>query len=105
MFPKKKVEGANQSRPNAHLINKEGLQIDSILFYIALVASKDEDKWWIDSGASNHMTFHREWFCNYKPIPNGVMIRMGDSNLHQVKDQGSVRIKLPYGEVTKTLNF
>jgi hypothetical protein len=35
--------------------------------YLALtITQSDQDVWLIDSGASYHMTPHREWFCEYE---------------------------------------
>jgi hypothetical protein len=35
--------------------------------YLASTSTQsDQDVWLIDSGASYHMTPHREWFCEYE---------------------------------------
>lgn len=91
------------SRPNAYLVNKEDVQKDATLFYKALGASKDEDKWWITNDASNYMTFHREWLYEYTLVANSLTIGITYGNLYRVKYEVLVRIKLPWGEMAKIL--
>lgn len=37
----------------------------------ALTVSKDRDTWFADSGATEHMTEHREWFTTFNVVPIG----------------------------------
>ncbi|KAH9641407.1 hypothetical protein HF086_011436 [Spodoptera exigua] len=37
----------------------------------------DMDKWYIDSGATKHMTSRRDWFVDLKPIDNKVTVANG----------------------------
>jgi hypothetical protein len=32
---------------------------------------EDHEAWLVDSGASFHMTLHREWFCEYESYDGG----------------------------------
>ena len=49
--------------------------------------------WYVGSGASNHMTSHKEWFSYFdkpeKPEQQGV-IRTGDDTSHTIKHVGEV---------------
>lgn len=59
---------------------KEGNVVDSKVqvFVLALFASSSEnDTWHIDSNASMHLSFHKEWFRDYERIPP-IKIYMGD---------------------------
>jgi hypothetical protein len=43
----------------------------------------DHDVWLIDSGASFHMTPHREWFCEYEKY-NGGDVFLGDDSTTRI---------------------
>jgi hypothetical protein len=49
-------------------------------------ALKPEDVWFVDSGASNHMTSHKEWFLGY--------VETRDDTTHPIRHIGNV----PFGE-------
>ncbi|XP_050427367.1 uncharacterized protein LOC126837493 [Adelges cooleyi] len=44
----------------------------------SLVTDRKENQWYLDSGATEHMTSNREWFVNYKKFRSPVEIRIGD---------------------------
>ena len=52
--------------------------------------SKPNEVWYVDSGASNHMTSHKEWFSYLeKPEKQGVF-EIGDDNPHTIEHVGEV---------------
>lgn len=70
--------------------------VNDNVFAAAFSASQlnDSMKWYIDSGASMHMTRHREWLQNETspPIQN---IRIADNKILQVESCGNVEIRVP----------
>ena len=51
---------------------------------------KSDEVWYVDSGASNHMTSHKEWFSYLeKPEQPGV-VATGDDTLHPIEHVGEV---------------
>ena len=42
----------------------------------------DSDAWFVDSGASVHMTCNKKWFTNFKEKQNGASIYLGDDHAH-----------------------
>jgi hypothetical protein len=40
----------------------------------------DHEAWLVDSGASFHMTPHREWFCEYERYDEGNVF-LGDDSI------------------------
>ena len=51
---------------------------------------KSDEVWYIDSGTSNHMTSHKEWFSYLeKPMQSGV-VATGDDTLHPIENVGQV---------------
>jgi len=49
--------------------------------------------WFLDSDASKHMTFHREWLYDFHETTNEI-VSLGDSTLCEVKGYGSITIKM-----------
>ena len=60
------------------------------LFVMALTATPD-DSWIIDSGASMHMTSHREWFNTYKKI-DPLKVYLGDNNTVEAVGIGNINL-------------
>lgn len=52
----------------------------------------DSDKWYLDSGASEHMTGRREWFQNFKPFQS--VIKIGDGSVLMAQGIGDIRVKV-----------
>ena len=51
---------------------------------------RSDEVWYVDSGASNHMTSHKEWFSYLeKPMQPGV-VATGDDTLHPIANVGEV---------------
>jgi hypothetical protein len=58
--------------------------------YLASTSTQsDQDVWLIDSGASYHMTPHREWFCEYERYEGGDVF-LGDDSTTKIVGQGRV---------------
>jgi hypothetical protein len=43
----------------------------------------DHEAWFVDSGASFHMTPHREWFCEYERYDGGN-VSLGDDSTTRI---------------------
>lgn len=48
--------------------------------------------WFLDSGASKHMSFHRSWFSSFSPC-DGDKIILGDGTMCDVKGHDTIMIK------------
>eukprot|EP00253_Pinus_taeda_P003693 PITA_03693 len=71
----------------------------------ALTASNEDDIWYVDSGASSHMTGNKEFFESLEEIINGSKIYLGDDNGYQIKGHGVISVKLPNGKISHLSNF
>ena len=70
--------------------------------YLASMGNPSKhDIWLSDSGASCHMTPHREWFCEYEKYNVGDLYLRDDSPTNII-GRGRVKIKLNDGRI-KTL--
>lgn len=58
----------------------------------ALLSLDSSEVWLMDSEASKHITYKREWLENYQPV-TGEEIRLGDNSVCLVQGTGTVRIK------------
>ena len=71
--------------------------------YLASMGNPSErDTWLIDSGASCHMTPHREWFCEYEKY-NGGYVYVGDDSPSCIIGRGRVKLKLKDGRIRTLL--
>eukprot|EP00253_Pinus_taeda_P022914 PITA_22914 len=70
----------------------------------ALTASNEDDIWYVDSGASSHMTGNKEFFDSLEEVINGSKIYLGDDNGYQIKGHGVISVKLPNGKISHLSN-
>lgn len=56
------------------------------------VNKDDSSTWYLDSGASSHMTCHFHWLDNYTPYGEGRPIRVGNGELVYARGTGSVSV-------------
>jgi hypothetical protein len=59
----------------------------------------DVDTWFVDSGASFHMTCNKNWYINFKETHNGAHIYLGDDHSYQIKGYGDILVTLLNGVV------
>ena len=65
---------------------------------------KSDEVWYVDSGASNHMTSHKGWFSYLeKPMQPGVVVT-GDDTLHPITNVGEVPLS-HVGQKGKLMNM
>ena len=58
----------------------------------------DHEAWLIDSGASFHMTPHREWFCEYEKYDGGNVF-LGNDSTTRIIGKGRVKLRLIDGRI------
>jgi len=52
----------------------------------------------VDSGASNHMTGHGEWFRNIKDLKTPGFVETGDDTTHPITQIGKVPLSMQDGQ-------
>ncbi|MCO5562911.1 hypothetical protein L7F22_016547 [Adiantum nelumboides] len=98
-----KIEELNVLESPSTLVPDVHLQLSDVLIfatnmpYDALLALDDcyAQTWIIDSGASFHVTPHREWFAIYSPMHG--LIKLGDSHQLDILGIGDVKICMANG--------
>ncbi len=52
----------------------------------------------MDSGASNHMTSHGEWFKDTKDLKTSRFVEIGDDTTHPITQIGKVPLSMQDGQ-------
>jgi hypothetical protein len=58
----------------------------------------DNNVWYVDSRASNHMTSHGEWFRNTKDLKTPGFVEIGDDTAHLITQIGKVPLSMQDGQ-------
>lgn len=64
----------------------------------------DDNAWFIDSGASIHMSCKRDWFDTYHEINKDGHIYLGDNRSHEIEGYGNISVMIPNGQEKKIQN-
>lgn len=97
--PRRKKDGGESSRDCAFVVEtseKRALkrQVESTCNQIRqLMSAKQSEVWLIDSGASRHLTFRREWLTDYRANKCDGTISLGDNQICDIVGEGTVHIK------------
>ena len=54
--------------------------------------SQPDDVWFVDSGASNYMTSHQEWFMNLREPERPGVVETSDDSTHTIEHIGDVAL-------------
>jgi len=79
-------------------------QGDEQLFVMQHVANSmiggvsDNNVWYVDSGASNHMTSHGEWFKDTKDLKTLGFVEIGDDTTHPITQIDNVPLSMQNGQ-------
>eukprot|EP00253_Pinus_taeda_P018459 PITA_18459 len=109
-YYKKQADEARRRQVNpkhrGYFVEEEDFSHEFRLFTVdcALSASNEDDIWYVDSGASSHMTGNKEIFDSLEEIINGSKIYLGDDNGYQIKGHGAISVKLPNGKISHLSN-
>jgi hypothetical protein len=61
---------------------------------------EDHEAWLVESGASFHMTPHREWFCEYERYDGGNIF-LSDESITKIIGRIKFKLRLIYGRIRK----
>jgi hypothetical protein len=98
-------------RHNGNFVHKDTSVNDgfkNLKLFISEVAlsveTDDENAWFIDSGASTHMSCNKEWYDEYYENIDGTHIYLGDNRSHKVQGYGVISVNLPDGQMRQIHN-
>uniref|UniRef100_A0ABD2W186 Retrovirus-related Pol polyprotein from transposon TNT 1-94 n=1 Tax=Trichogramma kaykai TaxID=54128 RepID=A0ABD2W186_9HYME len=67
--------------------------IGTVLISRSCATNEDcSENWLLDSGASQHMTHHRDWFSTYTSFQNKIPIRLGDGHILYAAGKGNINV-------------
>jgi hypothetical protein len=64
----------------------------------------DNNVWYVDFGASNHMTSHGKWFKDTRDFKTPRFVKIGDDTTHPITQIGKVPLSMQDGQ-TKYLKY
>jgi hypothetical protein len=94
----KKVEKPKGSDSTSSTEEKTSTEEGGDVYLASTGTHADRDVWLIDSGASYHMTPHREWFSEYEKYDGGDVF-LGDDSTTKIMGRGRVKLLLKYGRI------
>ena len=80
-------------------ISSNSVDLESQAFVTALSAQVDTEAWIMDSGASMHLTYRKDWIDDFKEI-SPVKIYLGDDSVREARGNGIVHLELVDGTRT-----
>ncbi|BBM97607.1 hypothetical protein Mp_1g06970 [Marchantia polymorpha subsp. ruderalis] len=85
--------------PQSNYVTIEQPQHSDHLFSMSHVmgsmsTASTEEEWYINFGASNHMTAHEEWFTNMEPIKQPGVVIAGDDTSHPITYMGKIPVQV-----------
>jgi hypothetical protein len=95
---KSKVEKPKGSDSTSSIEEKTSIEEGGDVYLASTSTHEDHDVWLIDSGASYHMTPHREWFSEYEKYDGGDVF-LGDDSTTKILGHGRVKLLLKYGRI------
>jgi hypothetical protein len=72
--------------------------------YVAALQEGNNDAWYLDTGATNDMSYYITSFVTYNKWDTWQVIYLGDDTTHAIVGQGDACISLNDGQVRETSN-
>jgi hypothetical protein len=95
-FPKFKKTSNSNSQQSAQYAEDQDYQDDQYEYVFSTVQHVDsfENDWILDTGATQHMIYRRDYFWNYKYVQLNL-IYLADDTTHIPQGKGSMKVFLP----------
>jgi hypothetical protein len=94
----KKVDKPKGSDSTSSTEAKTSTEEGGDVYLASTSTHADRDVWLIESGASYHMTPHREWFSEYEKYDGGDVF-LGDDSTTKILGRGRVKLLLKDGRI------
>jgi hypothetical protein len=95
-LPKFKKTSNSNSQQSTQYAEDQDYQDDQYEYVFTTVPQEYsfESDWILDTGATQHMTYHRDYFWNYQDVQL-ITIYLDDDTTHIPQGKGSVKVFLP----------
>jgi hypothetical protein len=97
-FKSKKVEKPNGYNSTSSTETKTSTEEEGDVYLASIGTHAYHDVWLIESGASYHMTPHREWFSKYEKYDGGDVF-LGDDSTKKIMGREKIKLLLKYGRI------
>jgi hypothetical protein len=94
----KEVEKPKGSESTSSTEEKTSTEEGGDVYLASTSTHADRDVWLIESGASYHMSPHRDWFSKYEKHDGGDVF-LGDDSTTKILGRGRVKLLLKYGRI------
>ncbi|XP_019429362.1 PREDICTED: uncharacterized protein LOC109336966 [Lupinus angustifolius] len=101
--PSDKGKQMNRQDKEAFTIQEEPESKPLTLMVTTIAENSHHEAWFLDSGCSNHMTSHKEWFIDFDPSRKRK-VKFVDDNTLKVEGAGDVVIMMQNGSKALILN-
>lgn len=89
----RKLKARNEQRKQVPSKNQKHENVDSSFMARDTSYTADKFNWIIDSGASKHMTSHREFMTNYEEFDTPLNIYMGNGEYMEAFGRGNIEFR------------
>ena len=72
---------------------------------IEAFVAKDQVEWWIDTGATRHISGNRNSFKTYELVGDGKIVYMGNSSSTKVVGKGTVELKFTSEKIVTLMDI
>lgn len=105
ILAREKAQGAYKYQANITSNNNSNIpssKPESLHLFIVTEETNSNNSltWYLDTGATCHMTPIKTWFISYKYLNPPLIIYTGDDAQHEAIGRGTVQIKLKNGDIT-----
>jgi hypothetical protein len=95
-WKKKKVDWKNKNEQNNSVLEANDEANNGKTFMYALFVSFGFTTWYIDYGASTHLSHEHSWLTNYEKN-SPIKIYMGDNSVQEVIGKGNIQVSMSVG--------
>ena len=67
---------------------------DEIQLFMAGLESTSQNLWFLDTGATHHLTHSREWLHDYKTLSKPLQVRFGDNGMKMAIGKGTIDLPI-----------
>ncbi|KAL2645165.1 hypothetical protein R1flu_012752 [Riccia fluitans] len=94
-----KLQKKRDSKPVVGVVISVAADSQNKVLMAFEIGGFDQDhSWVVDTGATDHMAYKREYFHTYPPLHSPKFVYLGDNSVHPMVGIGSVVVKLSSGE-------
>jgi hypothetical protein len=106
-YPHKKPKdfGTIPTQKKANIVETTDKTPSSTIFMATTSNSREKHSWYLDSGATDHFTPHKEYYKSYTPLIHPKNVQVGDKDIIPAVGVGTVELKILVENQTQNLTI